>query len=127
MKNNSYFVKGLIGLGLIGSVAFASSDIGFKSSIQLKGDVLEKEENKAAKIDVSEVCKILKKDENGKIINVNLENEDGNLVYHSEIIKDSGETLDVIVDAGNGKILHKQVDKSDKESEEDDKNEKSKD
>jgi uncharacterized membrane protein YkoI len=114
MKKNSYFVKSIIGLGLIGTIALASDieindevkDFEIKSSIQLKDNISEKEEKMAAKIDVSDVCNILKKKESGKIIKVELENEDGNLIYHSEIIKDSGESLDVIIDAGTGEILH---------------------
>ncbi|WP_122892997.1 hypothetical protein [Arcobacter peruensis] len=86
MKKSSYFVKSLIGLSLIGSVALANDielddekkDLEIKSSIQVNDDVSENEEKSYAKIDVNEVINILRKEESGKIINVELENEDGN-------------------------------------------------
>ena len=133
MKKNSYFTKSVLGLSLISGIAFAADielnddngkDLNIKSSIQLKGKKKKKEENLAAKIDVSDVCKILKKNESGKIIKIDLENEDGNLVYRSEILKDSGENIDLIVDAGNGQILYKSVDNPDKENESENENEK---
>jgi uncharacterized membrane protein YkoI len=138
MKKNSYFVKGILGLSLIGAVAFANDieinnnkkEIDIKSSIQIKGNVSEKEEKNSAKIDASDVIKIIKKEQNGKIINIDLENEDGNLVYKAEVLNDKILT-DFIVDAGNGQILNKQIDKSDdehdrEEEEHDDENEKDK-
>ncbi|APW65757.1 hypothetical protein LPB137_07765 [Poseidonibacter parvus] len=126
MKKSSYFVKSLIGLSLIGSVALANDielddekkDLEIKSSIQVNDDISENEEKSYAKIDVNEVINILRKEESGKIINVELENEDGNLVYKAEVIKDN-QSIDFIVDAGNGKILHKEVDKKDKSDKED--------
>lgn len=126
MKNNSYFVKGIVGLSLIGGIVFANDieikDLKIKSSVQQKNNVSEAEEIQFAKLDVNDVCKILKKEENGKIVKVALENDDGNLVYHSEIYKNINETVEVIIDAGDGKILHKELDHRDKEEENDDEN-----
>lgn len=70
MKNNSYFVKGIVALGLISSVALASDndlelnddngkDRVVKSSIQVKDDISELEEKRLAKIDVNEVVNII--------------------------------------------------------------------
>lgn len=138
MKKNSYFVKSIIGLSLIGTVLLANDieinddkkELDIKSSIQIKGDISELEEKISAKIDASDVIKIIKKEQNGKVINIDLENEDGNLVYKAEVLNDKVLT-DFIVDAGNGQILNKQIDKSDDEhdrdeEDHDDENEKDK-
>lgn len=45
----------------------------------------------------------------GTVEEVELENEDGNLVYSVEVRKDGSE-VDVKVDAGNGKVLHAEAD-----------------
>lgn len=129
MKKSTY-LKAFIGLGLIGTVALASDieindeqkDLSIKSSIQLNDEVSESAEKSAAKIDAYDVCKILKKIESGKIVKVKLENEDGNLVYTSEVVTKNGENLDYIIDAGNGKILYKKIDKNDKEEDDEDTN-----
>jgi uncharacterized membrane protein YkoI len=126
MKKNSYFVKSIIGLSLIGTVLLANDieidddkkELDIKSSIQIKGDISELEEKISAKIDASDVIKIIKKEQNGKIINIDLENEDGNLVYKAEVLNDKVLT-DFIVDAGNGQILNKQIDKSDEKHDRD--------
>lgn len=129
MKKSTY-LKAFIGLGLIGTVVFASDieisdeqkDLSIKSSIQLSDEVSEHAEKNAAKIDAYDVCNILKKIETGKIVKVKLENEDGNLVYTSEVVLKNGENLDYIIDAGNGKILYKKIDKNDKEEDDEDTN-----
>lgn len=136
MKKSSYFVKGMLGLSLIGIVALASDieinddkkEMEIKSSIQIKGDVSEREEKNSAKIDASDVVNIIKKEQNGKIIKIDLENEDGNLVYKAEVLT-VDQVIDFIIDAGNGKILNKEIDKSDNEDdreENDDENDKDK-
>lgn len=120
MKKSSYFVKGILGLSLIGIVALANDietkdnkkEIDIKSSIQIKGDVSEQEEKNSAKIDAKDVVNILNKEQSGKIIKIDLENEDGNLVYKAEVLNDN-QVIDFTIDAGNGKILNQEIDKSD--------------
>jgi uncharacterized membrane protein YkoI len=120
MKKSSYFVKGMLGLSLIGVVSLANDietkdnkkEINIKSSIQIKGDVSEQEEKNSAKIDAKEVVNILNKEQSGKIIKIDLENEDGNLVYKAEVLNDT-QVIDFIIDAGNGKVLNQEIDKSD--------------
>jgi uncharacterized membrane protein YkoI len=120
MKKSSYFVKGMLGLSLIGVVALANDieindnkkEINIKSSIQIKGDVSEQEEKNSAKIDAKDVVNILNKEQSGKIIKIDLENEAGNLVYKAEVLNDT-QVIDFIIDAGNGKILNQKIDKSD--------------
>jgi uncharacterized membrane protein YkoI len=123
MRRNSYLVKGMLGLSLLAAMAFANDiesndnkkDINIKSSIQIKGNVSEKEEKYSAKIDANDVCKIIKNKQNGKIINIDLENQNGNLVYKAEVLNDNSQIIDFIVDAGNGQVLNQQIDKSNNE------------
>lgn len=129
MKNNSYLVKSIVALSLMSSVALASDkdlemkdksqDKVIKSSVQVEDKVPELIEKTMAKIDVAEVTKILNTKYNGTVVQVKLENEDGNLVYQAEVLKNN-QITDVLVDAGNGKILASKVDKSDEEGEEED-------
>jgi uncharacterized membrane protein YkoI len=44
---------------------------------------------------------------------VELDNENGNVVYSVEIEKSDGSTIDVKVDAGNAKVLHQDADDGD--------------
>jgi uncharacterized membrane protein YkoI len=53
---------------------------------------------------------------NGKAVNAELENENGNIVYGVEVVN-STQTVDVKVDAHNGKILSAQLDREDHEDE----------
>lgn len=123
MKKNRYFVKSIVVLGLITSVAFASDndieandngkkDVEIKSSIQISGNSNEEFENKSAKISAEDVIKVVKDKFTGKILSVKLENENKNLVYTAEVFKNN-QITDVVVDAGDGKILSSTVDKKD--------------
>jgi len=123
MNKNRYFVKSIVVLGLITSVAFASDndieandngkkDAEIKSSIQIPGNSNEEFENKSAKISAEYVIKVVKDKFTGKILSVKLENENKNLVYTAEVFKNN-QITDVVVDAGDGKILSSTVDKKD--------------
>lgn len=129
MKKNGYFVKSIVALGLITSVAFASDndiernddgkkDIVIKSSIQIPDNSNEEFENKSAKITTEDVIKVVKDKFTGKILSVKLENENGNLVYIAEVFKNN-QITDIVVDAGDGKILASGVDKKDSNDDED--------
>lgn len=48
---------------------------------------------------------------------VELDNENGNVVYSVEITKADGSTIDVKVDAGNAEVLHQEADDGDDASE----------
>jgi len=129
MKNNSYLVKSIVALSLMSSVALASDkdleindktqDKVIKNSIQVDDKISELDEKSMAKIDVSEVTNILKSKYHATVIQVKLENEDGNLVYQAEVLKNN-QITDVLVDARNGKILASKVDKNEEEEEDDD-------
>ena len=132
MKKNGYFVKSLVALSLIGTLAMADGDkesnddnskeMQIKSSIQISDDATEEIENSSAKIGVEDVSKIIKNKSLGKILSVKLENENGNLVYTAEVFKNN-QITDIIVDAGDGKILASLVDKQDSNDEKDGENE----
>jgi hypothetical protein len=120
MKKNSYFVKSMVILGLVGSVAMAGDietnddggkDVVIKSSIQIAGSEIS--EKKDAKIGALDVAKKIKNSfHNGKITGIKLENIDGNLVYKAEVFSNN-KVKDVYVDSGNGKILSVVTDKVD--------------
>lgn len=136
MKKNGYFVKTIVALSLIGTIALAdgtkelNDDKGnqyIKSSVQIAENATEEIENSSAKIGVADVTKVLKEKFSGTIISTKLENENGNLVYVAEVL-DKNQIIDVIVDAGNGQILaqkidHKDSEENDEEDREDDENE----
>ena len=124
----SYLVKSFLALSLVSGVAMAGDietnddhgkDIEIKSSIQLSEKASEAEETKAAKVGMNEVIATIKAKFPGKITKVELENEEGNLIYEAEVFQNDGKTLDVVVDAGTGKILTSSVDKPDHEDEDD--------
>ncbi len=133
MKNR-YVIKGLLLLSLAGGVIIAGDietddhdkELQIKSSVQISEKSNEVEEIKAAKVTISDVIANIQAKFSGKITKVELENKDGNLVYESELFQDDGKTLEIIVDAGNGKILASSIDEPDYE-EDDEKGEEKED
>ncbi len=103
-----------IGIASVSSIAANTSPSDDTSSIGVadvhEGDakVLESEESAQlahlAKITPEDAKAIALKKVGGEIKKVELDDENGNVVYSVEMIKDQKE-LDVKVDAGNGKIL----------------------
>lgn len=133
MKTNGVLVKSIVVLGLVSSIALASNndietnddngkDIVIKSSIQIPQDATEAVENSSAKITADEALKTVQNKFSGKILSVKLENENGNLIYASEVMNNN-QITDVIVDAGDGKILASNMDKKDSKGECDDEEE----
>jgi uncharacterized membrane protein YkoI len=120
MKKSSYFVKGLVVLSLIGTMAMADvnkeynneKETEVKSSIQIKDSSNEIDEQSAAKLDAEEVAKIAKNQFGGNVIEVQLENINGNLVYQADVLSNN-QITNVLIDAGNGKILASKVEKND--------------
>jgi hypothetical protein len=53
----------------------------------------------------------------GKLLRVELQNEDGFLVYNVELVSPDKKVREIKVDAGNNKILRVDVDSADRESE----------
>ncbi|WP_458699679.1 PepSY domain-containing protein [Sulfurospirillum sp. 1307] len=120
MKKSSYFVKGLVVLSLIGTMAMADASkesndenkLQVKSSIQVKESTNEVDEKSSAKLGVEEVAKIAKNQFGGNVIDVQLENINGNLVYQADVLNNN-QITNVLIDAGNGKILASKVEKND--------------
>lgn len=62
---------------------------------------------------MNEVVNIIDDKYDGKITHIELENEDGNLVYEAEILTKNDIVKDIVIDAGNGQILLEKEDKED--------------
>ncbi len=129
----SYIVKSFLALSLVSGIAMAGDietkddqgkDIEIKSSVQISETASEAEEMKAAKVGMNEVIDTIEAKFPGKIIKVELENEEGNLIYEAEVFQNNGKTLDIVVDAGTAQVLTSSVDRPDHEDEDDNEKEK---
>ena len=118
---SSYFVKGLLSIGLTGAMMFAyaetngQNEISVKSSIQVQQNANNNivHENMAT-ITLQEAALIAKKNSDSKIVSVNLEDINGNLVYTADVLKHN-QITNLIIDAGNGRILSSRVESTNKE------------
>lgn len=102
-------VFGLLSAGYI--VAAGTNATG---SINI-GDVDEKSVTDKAAITSDEAKQIAEKSVNGTAKNVELENENGYLVY-GVIVDTNGNSYDIKIDAGNGNILKTETDNGYEES-----------
>lgn len=94
----------LAALLVIGTVGLRAQQAKHSGSIQIKnGD--EATFADLAKISLDSAMNAALKQVPGKVLKVELENENGYLVYGVEIAKPDHQIVDVKVDAGNGKIL----------------------
>jgi uncharacterized membrane protein YkoI len=94
----------LTALLAIGTVGLRAQQANYSGSIKIKnGD--ETAFADIAKISLDSAMNKALKQVPGKVLRVELENENGYLVYGVEIAKTDHQTVDVKVDAGNGKIL----------------------
>jgi uncharacterized membrane protein YkoI len=127
---NKAFVAGTLAVALaVTGVAIAAREKGeekekkveYRSSIQVSPK-LEDEKALAQKATISreEAVRIAQGAVKGKVIESGIENEDGNLVYNVEV-KSGDETKEVIVDAGNGKVLAVNADEDEEGPEGDEK------
>ena len=95
----------LIGIG-IPSVTFAKADNrGVRSGTIQVDNHMESEFPDLAKIDPYEAVKTALKKVEGKLLKVELENENGFLVYGVEVVNKEKSIMDVKVDAGSGTVL----------------------
>lgn len=67
---------------------------------------------KLAKISASEATKIAVAQESGNVLSVGLENEDGFLIYAVQVANEKSGYHEVIIDAGNGKVISSSAKKS---------------
>lgn len=78
------------------------SDAAEAAQLQSLAKITEAEAHKAATSAVA-----------GEVIESELDDEDGNVVYEVEVKAADGKVTEVIIDAGNGKVLHQEVDHDD--------------
>jgi len=76
----------------------------------------------SAKISIQQAVKAAVSRDNGAVQRVELENEDGFLVYNVELVSADKKLHEVKVDAGNGNILRVDLDTADQEKNEDHEN-----
>ncbi|HFU77556.1 MAG TPA: hypothetical protein ENK68_03535 [Epsilonproteobacteria bacterium] len=115
--NYTTILKSTLVLTVLGTTLYAF-DLGqdedtIKSSLVINRDAGELDAKKAALIDATEAIQSVQTKFQGKITGVELENEEGNLVYEVEILQANNVEMEVIIDAGNGKILASKVDEED--------------
>lgn len=96
----------------IGGLAVSSQQAKLKGSIALKGHD-EAGYGEMAKVSLDEAVKAALQSVPGKVLKVELEDEDGYLVYGVEITKADRQIADVKIDAGNGKLLKIDNDRND--------------
>jgi len=94
----------LAALLTIGVALMSAQPANQKGSIRINNKD-EAQVAEMAKISMDSAMNEALKQVQGKVLKVELENENGFLVYGVEIAKPDHEIVDVKVDAGNGKIL----------------------
>lgn len=117
MKKTLMIVGGILLAGLIALGAGYAQQSGIAGSIKVSDHEEAKFAEKAA-ISMDDAINAALKQVPGKVLKVELENEDGYLVYGVEIVKADKSVADVKVDAGNGKVLKIDNDSDDKEEHE---------
>jgi uncharacterized membrane protein YkoI len=91
----------LVAVGALGTFAIAGDELGIRINI---GDADEGDHAGDATVTPDQAKAIAEDHTGGTAISVELNNEDGYLVY-GVIIRDSNGTYDVKVDAGTGQVL----------------------
>ncbi len=95
----------MIGTDILG-LTFAKADgRGVWSGTIQVGNHMESEFPDLAKIDPYKAVKTAMKKVEGKLLKVELENENGFLVYGVEVVTKNKSIMDVKVDAGSGAVL----------------------
>jgi uncharacterized membrane protein YkoI len=107
----------LTALIIIGIGAVSAQQTKHTGSIQIKSDD-EAGFVGMAKIPFDSAVKAALTAVQGKILRIELENENGYLVYGVEVVKSDRQIVDVKVDAGDGKVLKIETDQKDSEGNE---------
>lgn len=109
-------------LMMVAALAFASREEGEKPLTGGSIHVTSHDSAKypqLAKISAGEAARIAKEAHPGRVLSIALENEKGVLVYAVEIASEPAGLHELLVDAGNGKILATTVEHKDKSRDED--------
>jgi uncharacterized membrane protein YkoI len=109
---SGFFLMALIIIG-----AVSAQQTKHTGSIQIKSDD-EAGFAGMAKISLDSAVKVALTAVPGKILKVELENENGYLVYSVEVVKANRQISDVKIDAGDGRVLKIETDQKDSENQE---------
>ncbi len=114
----------VIGVAVATVLAVGGLAVSSQQQAKLTGSIAVKGNDEAgfpgmAKISLDEAVKAALQAVQGKVLKVELEDEDGYLVYGVEIAKADRQIADVKIDAGNGKLLRIDHDRNDGDDGED--------
>jgi hypothetical protein len=115
MKRIMTICCGIVLTALVAVGGVSAKEAGLTGSIRVKSDS-EAALVGMAKISLDSALKEALKAVAGTVLSAELENENGYLVYAVEIAKADHQTMDVKVDAGNGKVLKVETDQKDREN-----------
>jgi uncharacterized membrane protein YkoI len=117
----------VLGSGIAGSVidfsAFASGNTG-SNQTEVSDKAEQKQLEKDAKLTKQESIDIALKEVQGNASDVELEDEDGVIIYSVEVTDDQGQKHEIAVDANTGKILKIEADDEESEKEDGEENDK---
>lgn len=122
MKNQwiTFVSSGALVLGLtVAAISFANSD----NIPPIQGTIPVTDQSEAdfpamAKISLNRAMENALKSNSGRVLKAELEDEDGFLVYSIEVVAPDHSTMEVVLDAGSGKILSMREDKADRDDHE---------
>ena len=114
MKKTMTLIGGVILATLVAIGGAFAQKANHTGSIQITGDD-EAVQAEMTKISLDSAVSKALKAVPGKVLKVELENENGSLVYGVEIAKADHQIADVKVDAGNGKVLKIDADQNNHE------------
>ncbi|MDI6865361.1 PepSY domain-containing protein [Thermodesulfovibrio yellowstonii] len=123
MKKILMLIGGILLVGFIALGAVYAQQAGIAGSIKVSDREEAKFAEKAA-ISMDDAVNAALKQVPGKVLKVELENENGYLVYGVEIVKADKTIADVKIDAGNGKVLKIDTDQDNEREDHDNNNEK---
>jgi len=114
MKKTMTVIGGFVLATLVAIGGAFAQKANHTGSIQITGDD-EAVQAEMTKISLDSAVSEALKAVPGKVLKVELENENGSLVYGVEIAKADHQIADVKVDAGNGKVLKIDADQNNHE------------
>ena len=114
MKKTMTVIGGFVLATLVAIGGAFAQKANHTGSIQITGDD-EAVQAEMTKISLDSAVSKALKAVPGKVLKVELENENGSLVYGVEIAKADHQIADVKVDAGNGKVLKIDADQNNHE------------
>ena len=117
MKRMMTIIGGVVLMALLVIGGAFAQQAKYTGSIRVKGED-EAGFPGLAKISFDSAMNAALKEVPGSVLKVELENEDGYLVYGVEIVRADRQIADVKVDAGSGKVLKVEADQEDNEGRE---------